>query len=134
MRGRPGQWNPNDNLAFGASILDFVRKQVRREMERWCHDFAQQVRVNERKWGAYAWHVHRTTQSFLGHLPLPAPQDAERDYPVFRLSFRPPFTEVVLRRVPPMELAMDGRRQQRCGLVPTEFYRWATMPMDYIMT
>ncbi|CCU97772.1 unnamed protein product [Malassezia sympodialis ATCC 42132] len=67
VRGRPGQWNPNDNLAYGANILDFVRQQVRAEMERWCHDFAQQVRVNESKWGPRFWGIcrcrRRKTQS-----------------------------------------------------------------------
>ena len=133
VRGKPTQWDANDNLAFGASILDFVRQTVKTEMERWCHSFSQRVRANERVHGAYAWHVHRGTTSFLGHLPLPAPQDAEQEYPVFRVSFQPPFSQVMLRYVHPQELYQDGRREHRCGLVPTDFYRWATCPIGDVL-
>lgn len=132
VRGRPGQWNAADNMAFGAAVLEFARTHIHAEMERWLHAVALRVRANEQTRGAYAWRVHRTTQSFLGQLPLPAACDAEQEYPVFRLSFQPPFTHVSLRYVHPYELQCDGRRERRCGLVPTPFYEWATRPMqDY---
>lgn len=133
VRGSPGEWNANDNLAYGAAALDFIRDTVRKETERFLLQFAQRVRVNEQTLGVYAWRVHRTTSSFLGHLPMPACQDAERDYPVFRVKFESPFTHMTIRYVPPPELAMDGRRHGRCGLVPTAFYQWATMPMAHIL-
>ena len=122
----------NDNLAFGSLILDFVRDTVRAETERWSYCMSQRVRENEKSLGAYAWRVHRTSNSFLGHLPLPAPQDAEQEYPVFRVSFQPPFSHVTVRYVTPYELGLDGRRRGRCGLVPTAFYLWATMPMTHL--
>ncbi|WFC94362.1 decapping endonuclease targeting mRNA [Malassezia brasiliensis] len=115
VRGKPGQWNANDNLAFGAHTLHWLHQTVRSEMERWSFFVAGRLKQAE--------------QSFLGHLPLPCVEDAELDYPVYRVSFQPPFGQVTLRYVPPEELQLDGRRANRCGLVPTEFYRWATMPM-----
>lgn len=129
VRGKPGQWNANDNLAFGAHILHWLHQTVRAEMERWLFFVADRLKQAEQVRGPYPWRVHRTTQSFLGHLPLPCVEDAELDYPVYRVSFQPPFGQVTLRYVPPEELQLDGRRANRCGLVPTEFYRWATMPM-----
>ena len=129
VRGRPSQWSANDNLAFGAHILDFVRREIGAVMERWCLQVSESLRQSEVYRGPYAWRVHRTTSSFLGHLPLPSVVDAEQEYPVFRLSFQPPFDQLTLRAVPPAELALDGRRAYRCGLVPTAFYEWATRPL-----
>lgn len=132
VRGKPGQWNAHHNLSFGAQILEWLRKEVGREMERWSFHVAQSLKQNEAVRGPYPWRVHRTTQSFLGHLPLPSVEDAEMDYPVYRVSFQPPFQQVTLRYVPPAELQRDGRRAHRCGLVPSAFYRWATSPMPSV--
>lgn len=129
VRGKPGQWNANDNLAFGSHILHWLRQVIGAEMERWSFYVANSLKQAEQVRGPYAWRVHRTTQSFLGHLPLPSVEDAKQDYPVYRLSFQPPFSQVTLRYVSPAELQMDGRRANRCGLVPSEFYRWITAPM-----
>lgn len=129
VRGQPGQWDANHNLAFGSSILQWLRQTVGAEMERWNFHVTQNLRQAEQVRGPYPWRVHRTTSSFLGHLPMPCVEDAEQDYPVYRLSFRPPFGELTLRYVPPAELQYDGRRANRCGLVPTAFYRWATRAM-----
>lgn len=133
VRGHTVEWNANDNLAFGAAMIDFIRHVVRTETERWSFHFAQRVRKNEQTLGPYAWRVHRSTSTFLAQLPLPALQDAEREYPVFRIKFEPPFSHVTIRYVPPPELAMDGRRQARCGLVPSDFYEWATEPMAHLL-
>lgn len=133
VRGHTVEWNANDNLAFGAAMIDFIRHVVRTETERWSFHFAQRVRKNEYMFGPYAWRVHRSTSAFLAHLPLPALQDAEQEYPVFRIRFEPPFSHVTIRYVPPSELAMDGRRQARCGLVPSDFYTWATEPMAHLL-
>ena len=132
VRGKPGQWNAHHNLSFGAQVLEWLRKEVGREMERWSFHVAQSLKQNEAVRGPYPWRVHRTTQSFLGHLPLPSVEDAEMDYPVYRVSFQPPFQQVTLRYVPPAELQRDGRRAHRCGLVPSAFYRWATSPMPTV--
>ncbi|PKI85057.1 Rai1p [Malassezia vespertilionis] len=129
VRDKKGRWDANHNLAFGAHILNFLRTEIGAEMERWCFRAVHNLRAMEETHGAYPWHVHRTAGSFLGHLPLPCPRDAELEYPVFRVSFQPPFSQLTLRLVSPQELELDGRRQGRCGLVPTEFYRWATQPM-----
>ncbi|WFD30352.1 decapping endonuclease targeting mRNA [Malassezia sp. CBS 17886] len=130
VRGKPYQWDANHNLAFGSHLLAFLREAIGKEMEKWSFHITNAIRRNERYRGPYAWRVHRTTTgSFLGHLPLPAPEDAEQEYPVFRATFQPPFTGVSIRHVPPHELQFDGRRRERCGIVPTAFYRWVTEPM-----
>ena len=48
---------------------------------------------------------------------------------MFRLRYEPPFTHLTLQYVPPPELQADGRREQRCGIVPSDFYEWVTGPM-----
>lgn len=130
VRGKPGQWNAHDNLAFGSHVLQWLHNTVAAEMERWSFHVAGSLKQAEQVRGPYPWRVHRTTQSFLGHLPLPCVEDAEQDYPVYRLSFQPPFGQLTLRYVPPVELQQDGRRANRCGIVPSEFYRWATAPLS----
>ncbi|WFC97839.1 decapping endonuclease targeting mRNA [Malassezia yamatoensis] len=132
VRNKPGQWNANDNLAFGSCIIQWLRQSIGRDMERWSYLVSDQLKLKEQNHGRYPWRVHRTTTSFLGHLPLPCVEDAEVDYPIYRVSFQPPFQELTLRYIPPVELQLDGRRANRCGIVPSEFYRWATTPMEDI--
>lgn len=128
VRGKPGEWNANHNLAFGAAIVDFVRAEVAFQTERWLSAICAQIRCGEATQGKYSWRQHCGNTSFLSHLPLPCPADAVLDYPVFRVSFLPPFTHVVVRYVPPPELQQDGRRHGRVGIVPADFYSWATRP------
>lgn len=129
VRDKPGQWNANHNLSFGSAILSFLRREVAAQTERWLLAAGDRIRQGEAAQGPYDWRAHRSSSSFLCHLPLPSTRDAELDYPVFRLRYEPPFTHLTLQYVPPPELQADGRREQRCGIVPSDFYEWVTGPM-----
>lgn len=132
VRDQPGQWNANDNLAFGAHIIAYLRRAVAAHTEQWLMFACDALRMREAREGSYPWRVHRATGGFLSHLPLPAASEAEYEYPVFRVCFEPPFSHVTIRRVPLAELAQDGRRAGRCGIVPRHFYEWVTEPMEKV--
>ncbi|WFD34386.1 decapping endonuclease targeting mRNA [Malassezia cuniculi] len=133
VRGQPGQWNANDNLAYGAHIISYIRRAVAFETEQWLLYACNALRGREAREGAYPWRVHRSSGGgFLSHLPLPAASEAVYEYPVFRISLQPPFSHVSIRRVPRGELALDGRRANRCGIVPAAFYEWATEPIERV--
>ena len=122
VRGHAGEWSAHENLAFGAQMLEYLRHVVARHTEGWLLHACGGLVGRD----GYEWRVHRGSGSFLCHLPLPAVHEAEYEYPVFRVSFVPPFSHVTVRPVSRAELACDGRRAGRIGIVPTRFYEWVT--------
>ncbi|KAN0065603.1 decapping endonuclease targeting mRNA [Thecaphora frezii] len=110
-------WEPRDSVGFGDRILDWLREAV----VSWTR---QMVGAEEEGGGEAA---------AVG-VPLVPVEEAVESYPVFRVSFQPPFDEVTLRMLERDEIEDEvkeaGKAYERVGFVAREYYEFVQQMAD----